>query len=57
MTTLTLAISALWKKSELWASLLVGNILSVTLLTWVVMPIVTALRFWLAQDGGAAVPA
>ena len=50
---LTLAISALWKKSELWAALLVGNILSVSLLTWVVMPIVTcALRFWLTQEGG-----
>jgi uncharacterized protein len=50
---LTLAINALWKKSELWAALLVGNILSVTLLTWVVMPIVTrTLRFWLTQKGG-----
>jgi uncharacterized protein len=50
---LTLAINALWKKSELWAALLVGNILSVTLLTWVVMPIVTrALRFWLTGEGG-----
>jgi antibiotic biosynthesis monooxygenase (ABM) superfamily enzyme len=49
---LTLAISAVWKHSELWESLLVGNILSVSLLTWVVMPVVTrALRFWLAPDG------
>ena len=49
---LTLAISELWKKADLWASLLVGNILSVTLLTWVVMPVVTrALRFWLEPAG------
>jgi antibiotic biosynthesis monooxygenase (ABM) superfamily enzyme len=46
---LTLGISALWKHGPLWATLLVGNVLSVTLLTWVVMPVVTrALRFWLA---------
>jgi antibiotic biosynthesis monooxygenase (ABM) superfamily enzyme len=52
---LTLAISELWKKAELWESLLIGNILSVSLLTWVVMPIVTrALRFWLEPDGGRA---
>lgn len=52
---LTLVISRLWKNSELWASLLVGNILSVSLLTWVVMPIVTrALRFWLEPEGGRA---
>jgi antibiotic biosynthesis monooxygenase (ABM) superfamily enzyme len=50
---LTLAISELWKRAELWASLLVGNILSVMLLTWVVMPVVTrALRFWLVPEGG-----
>ena len=30
---LTLAISELWKKAELWESLLIGNILSVALLT------------------------
>jgi antibiotic biosynthesis monooxygenase (ABM) superfamily enzyme len=47
---LTLAISKLWPNAELWASLLVGNVLSVGLLTWVVMPIVTrALRFWLVE--------
>lgn len=45
---LTLAITELWGDGELWATLLVGNILSVALLTWVVMPVVTgALRFWL----------
>jgi antibiotic biosynthesis monooxygenase (ABM) superfamily enzyme len=52
---LTLAISELWKNAELWASLLVGNILSVTLLTWVVMPVVTrGLRFWLAPERARA---
>ncbi len=50
---LTLGISELWKHGKLWQTLLVGNILSVSLLTWVVMPIVTrALRFWLAPDPG-----
>jgi len=45
---LTLAISKLWPDAQLWASLLLGNVLSVSLLTWVVMPTVTrALRFWL----------
>jgi hypothetical protein len=48
---LTLAISEIWPGGPLWATLLIGNILSVSLLTWVVMPIVTrALRFWLAPD-------
>jgi uncharacterized protein len=52
---LTLAISEIWKKAELWESLLIGNILSVSLLTWVVMPVVTrALRFWLEPQGGHA---
>jgi antibiotic biosynthesis monooxygenase (ABM) superfamily enzyme len=52
---LSLAISELWKKAELWESLLIGNILSVSLLTWAVMPIVTrALRFWLEPEGGRA---
>ena len=52
---LTLAISEIWKKAELWESLLIGNILSVALLTWVVMPIVTrVLRFWLEPEGGRA---
>jgi hypothetical protein len=54
---LTLGISALWKNAELWVSLLVGNILSVSLLTWVVMPVVTrALRFWLVPEGHRANP-
>ncbi|MGP0029476.1 MAG: antibiotic biosynthesis monooxygenase [Acidimicrobiales bacterium] len=48
---LTLAIDEIWKHGELWASLLVGNIVSVCLLTWVVMPVVTRLlHFWLAPD-------
>jgi len=38
----------LWPDGPLWASLLVGNVASVCLLTWGVMPVVTrALRFWL----------
>jgi uncharacterized protein len=45
---LTLAISEIWPGGPLWATLLVGNICSVSLLTWLVMPVVTrALRFWL----------
>ena len=53
----SLAISELWKSAPLWASLLLGNILSVALLTWAVMPVVTrALRFWLAPGTGAAHP-
>jgi len=45
---LTLVISKLWPDAELWESLLLGNVVSVSLLTWVVMPMVTrALRFWL----------
>ncbi|MEV6219127.1 antibiotic biosynthesis monooxygenase [Nocardia sp. NPDC051833] len=45
---LTLAIDELWPSAQLWLSLLIGNILSVSLLTWVVMPIVTrALGFWM----------
>jgi uncharacterized protein len=48
VVVLTLAISEIWPKGPLWAALLVGNICSVSLLTWVVMPVVTrALRFWL----------
>lgn len=54
---LTLAISELWPKGALWETLLLGNILSVSLLTWVVMPVVTrALRFWLDPDPGRAGP-
>ena len=52
---LTLAIGAIWPGAQLWVSLLVGNILSVSLLTWAVMPVVTrALRFWLAAEDGRA---
>jgi antibiotic biosynthesis monooxygenase (ABM) superfamily enzyme len=52
---LTLAISELWPSGELWESLLLGNVLSVGLLTWLVMPIVTrGLRFWLAPTPGSA---
>lgn len=54
---LTLGISALWPAGPLWASLLVGNVLSVSLLTWVVMPVVTgALEFWLEPGAGARQP-
>lgn len=46
---LTLGIKAVWPDAPLWSSLLLGTVLSVSLLTWVVMPIVTrALGFWLA---------
>jgi antibiotic biosynthesis monooxygenase (ABM) superfamily enzyme len=52
---LTLAIAEVWPTGEMWASLLLGNVLSVCLLTWVVMPVVTrALRFWLAPAKGHA---
>jgi uncharacterized protein len=52
---LTLGISELWPTGRLWETLLLGNILSVCLLTWVVMPVVTrALRFWLDPAGGHA---
>jgi antibiotic biosynthesis monooxygenase (ABM) superfamily enzyme len=54
---LRLAISRLSPDAELWESLLLGNILSVGLLTWVVMPNVTrALRFWLAPAPNAPEP-
>jgi uncharacterized protein len=54
---LTLAIGGLWPGAPLWASLLVGNIVSVALLTWVVMPVVTrALESWLAPRPDAAQP-
>ena len=50
---LTLAISEIWSGAPLWASLLLGNVLSVSLLTWVVMPVVTrALGFWLVPGHG-----
>jgi hypothetical protein len=52
---LTLAVHGAWPTAELWVSLLIGNILSVSLLTWVVMPVVTrALRFWLAAEDSRA---
>jgi uncharacterized protein len=45
---LTLAISEIWPGGPLWLTLLIGNICSVSLLTWLVMPVVTRLlRFWL----------
>jgi uncharacterized protein len=45
---LTLGLSEIWPKGPLWATLLVGNICSVSLLTWLFMPAVTrALQFWL----------
>lgn len=54
---LTLGISEIWEDGELWETLLLGNVLSVSLLTWVVMPIVTrALHFWLAPDPRSAGP-
>jgi antibiotic biosynthesis monooxygenase (ABM) superfamily enzyme len=54
---LTLAISHIWPSASLWQALLLGNICSVSLLTWVVMPVVTrSLRFWLApRDDGPSV--
>jgi antibiotic biosynthesis monooxygenase (ABM) superfamily enzyme len=49
---LTITIAEIWD-GPLWATLLIGNVLSVGLLTWVVMPVVTrALRFWLAPAPG-----
>jgi uncharacterized protein len=48
---LTIGLAELWPGAELWIGLLVGNILSVSLLTWVVMPIVVrAFNFWLEPD-------
>lgn len=54
VVVLTITIDELWPSAPLWASLLIGNIASVCLLTWVVMPVVTrALRFWLEPADGA----
>jgi antibiotic biosynthesis monooxygenase (ABM) superfamily enzyme len=51
---LTLATAALWSEADLWADLLVGNIVSTILLTWLVMPFVTrAMSFWLAPNPDA----
>lgn len=52
---LTLALGKIWPDAPLWASLLVGNILSVSVLTWVVMPNVTRfLAFWLEPGANAS---
>jgi uncharacterized protein len=52
---LTLGISEIWPHGTLWETLLLGNVLSVTLLTWVVMPVVTrTLGFWLDPKPGRA---
>lgn len=54
VVVLTITIDELWPSVPLWAGLLIGNIASVGLLTWIVMPLVTrALRFWL-EPGAAA---
>lgn len=54
VVVLTITIDELWPDAPLWASLLIGNIASVCLLTWVVMPVVTrVLRFWL-EPGDAS---
>ncbi|WP_211190677.1 antibiotic biosynthesis monooxygenase [Actinomycetospora sp. TBRC 11914] len=54
---LTLALSAVWPSGPLWAALLVGNVASVALLTWVVMPVVTrALAPWLTPRPDAPQP-
>ncbi|PTR27576.1 hypothetical protein C8K36_104198 [Rhodococcus sp. OK519] len=53
VVVLTILIDELWPGAPLWASLLLGNIASVCLLTWVVMPVVTrVLRFWLEPGEG-----
>ena len=52
---LTLAITELWPKGKLWWTILLSNLISVTLLTWVMMPLANrALRFWLKPDPRAA---
>jgi hypothetical protein len=54
---LTLGISEIWKHGKLWETLLLGNFLSVSLLTWVVMPVVTrALAWWLEPDPDRSSP-
>jgi hypothetical protein len=54
---LTLGISQLWPSAKLWWSILLSNLISVSLLTWVVMPLANrALRFWLEPDPRAAGP-
>ncbi len=55
VVVLTVAISEVWPGGVLWQTLLVGNVLSVTLLTWAVMPGITrALNFWLVPESGRA---
>jgi antibiotic biosynthesis monooxygenase (ABM) superfamily enzyme len=50
---LGLGIAEIWESGELWQRLLLSSILSVSLLTWVVMPVVTrALGFWLLPPEG-----
>jgi antibiotic biosynthesis monooxygenase (ABM) superfamily enzyme len=54
---LTLGISEIWPDGKLWETLLLGNVCSVTLLTFVVMPTVTrALGFWLAPSPARSGP-
>lgn len=54
---LTLAMAEAWKGAKLWGSLLPGNILSVAVLTWVVMPLLTrALGSWLSPGPDAPQP-
>lgn len=51
VVVLTITIAELWPGAPLWASLLIGNIASVALLTWVVLPVVTrVMRFWLEPE-------
>ncbi|MFC9788866.1 antibiotic biosynthesis monooxygenase [Rhodococcus sp. NPDC127528] len=51
VVVLTILIAEVWPGAPLWVSLLVGNVLSVSILTWVVMPVVTrVLGFWLEPD-------
>jgi hypothetical protein len=54
---LTLGITELWPGAKLWWTILLSNVISVALLTWVVMPLANrALRFWLAPNPRAAGP-
>ena len=54
---LTLALGKIWPTAQLWESLLLGNVLSVTLLTWVVMPTVNRVfAFWLTPGRDTAQP-
>ena len=54
---LTLALGRIWPTAQLWESLLLGNVLSVTLLTWVIMPTVNRVfAFWLTPRLDARQP-